>query len=510
MHPCLSVDEIIRLLVRELVWSEAKGSAVAFGCCCKNLEDPVLDVLWATQVRMTPLLKCLPQDTWEDFGTFVSWLIIFNSSAVSHRIRKTFKRNPTETEWVSFRKYALRMRNLELDIYKDPAVWEILLLRWSQTTDDPWLPRLKNFQCENSTKEFIPFIPFFLSRRITKICIGFIEGTPAEMIGPIIRRLPTLCPGLKDITLGGLARDSVITDAVSEMLLTCNRDSLRTVFVDSELTEEARKVVYQLPKLSDLGTIIEGRTLLPTVWLPNLSLLYVNFDDCLDWLQGFRGARFERLEVVSFDSKCERVGDFLEAFQSIALTTSAQSTLLFFDFRTSRSWNPNYRPLLPFTQLETLSIKFACDVDCSSMVDDNMITDLARAMPRLKTLRLGDMPCEASTGITIKGLTALARHCRHLSELRIHFRADTIVEAVTSQETPSFPDAVAMLHSDCALTLLEVGRIPIPETGAATVAKGLIQIFPRLRNIQSFGGQWSIVALKVWFSRMERGEAQYK
>ena len=149
-----------------------------------------------------------------------------------------------------------------------------------------------------------------------------------------------------------------------------------------------------------------------------------------------------------------------------------------FDFCTPRSWNPNYRPLLPFTQLEMLSIKLACDVDCSLMVGDNMITDLVRAMPRLKTLRLGDMPCEASTGITIKGLTALACHCRHLSELHIHFWADTIVEAVTRQETPSFPDAVAMLHSDCALTLLEVGRIPIPETGTAGGCRGSDPHFP--------------------------------
>jgi hypothetical protein len=229
-------------------------------------------------------------------------------------------------------------------------------------------------------------------------------------------------------------------------------------------------------------------------------LLYVDFDDRFDWLQGFQGARLEELDLVSFHSKCERVGDFLEAFQSVALATSAQNTLSFFHFRTPRPWNPNYRPLLPFTQLETLSIKYACDIDCSSMVDDDMITDLARAMPKLKTLQLGDMPCEAPTGVTIKGLTALALHCRHLSKLRVHFRADTIVESVTSQET------VAMRHADCALTLLEVGRTPLPATGATTVTKGLLQIFPHLWDIQSSGGHWSIVELLVCFSYMT-GEA---
>ena len=73
MHPCLNVDEILRLLARELVASGAQATSVALGSCCKSFEDPVLDALWETQDQLTPLLKCFPQDVWEEgHGYFVS------------------------------------------------------------------------------------------------------------------------------------------------------------------------------------------------------------------------------------------------------------------------------------------------------------------------------------------------------------------------------------------------------------------------------------------------------
>jgi len=66
MHACLNVDEVVRLIVRELVLSSGKGAAVALACCRKSFEDPVLDTLWETQHRMLPLLKSFPGDVWNE------------------------------------------------------------------------------------------------------------------------------------------------------------------------------------------------------------------------------------------------------------------------------------------------------------------------------------------------------------------------------------------------------------------------------------------------------------
>jgi hypothetical protein len=73
MHPSLTVDDILHLLACELVESELEATAVSLACCCRTFEDPVLNVLWKTQEQLTPLLKCLPQEVWEEEdGMFVS------------------------------------------------------------------------------------------------------------------------------------------------------------------------------------------------------------------------------------------------------------------------------------------------------------------------------------------------------------------------------------------------------------------------------------------------------
>jgi len=72
MHVCLNVDEIVRLVAYELVTSGGMKTAVALACCCKSLEDPVLDTLWERQVRLLPLLKSFPGDVWNDGACAVS------------------------------------------------------------------------------------------------------------------------------------------------------------------------------------------------------------------------------------------------------------------------------------------------------------------------------------------------------------------------------------------------------------------------------------------------------
>ena len=307
--------------------------------------------------------------------------------------------------------------------YTELDTLRVLQLR---TTNDPWLSGLKTFECEDVTEEFVPFIPLFLSSKTIEIDIDFDEDTPAVVVASAITSFPKLCPDLESISLSNLPRDSVITEAVSEMLLTCNRDTLKMFRVLSPLTEAAREVVFRLPRLSQLRTVILGSISLPTVALPNLNAIDVEYDDDFGWLRGFRGGRLERLEAVTFrfrdKIKPEEIGDPLGTFQSVALAASAQNALSEIAFYTRQSWNPNYSALLSFHQLKKVEIQSSCVRDCSSRVDDDIITSLAQAMPKLETLRLGASPCGAPVGATVKGLISLARLCPHLSNLRVHFQ----------------------------------------------------------------------------------------
>jgi hypothetical protein len=66
MHPCLNVDEIVRLIAHELVTSRGRPSAVRLACCCKSFEDPVLDTLWKTHDSPLPLLELFLGHVWDE------------------------------------------------------------------------------------------------------------------------------------------------------------------------------------------------------------------------------------------------------------------------------------------------------------------------------------------------------------------------------------------------------------------------------------------------------------
>ena len=304
-----------------------------------------------------------------------------------------------------------------MDTTDDPISSDIVPALQLRTIDYPWLPQLEIFECEEATKAFILFIPLLLSPKTTEIKIHFAEDTPTVMAASTIAKLSKLCPDLNSITLNDLPRDPAITEAASEMLLGCDRGGLQIFHVDSPLTEEARGVVYRLPRLSSLWTVIQGPTSLPTITLPNLTTIDLEYGNNLNWLQGFRGAVLGELYSASFHSESNHIGDFIGAFEKVAITTSAKDTLTCFGFYTMGSWDPNYSSLLAFSQLKEVEIEFSCAGGCSSKIDDDIIMSLARAMPKLETLQLGDPPCDTPVGITVNGLIGLARFCPRLSKL---------------------------------------------------------------------------------------------
>ena len=145
--------------------------------------------------------------------------------------------------------------------------------------------------------------------------------------------------------------------------------------------------------------------------------------------------------------------------------------------------------------MRLLEIEFSChNPGCSSTVDDDIVTSLARAMPKLEILRLDNAPCSALAGVTLKGLVALACHCSQLSKLRIHVQAGELGEATTGIESPGPPENAAVIpRADCALTDLQVGETPILQGAASAVAQTLLEVFPRILNVEYADPRWESV-----------------
>jgi len=382
----------------------------------------------------------------------------------------------------------------ELSVHATPVILSSAMYSVLQlcAINEPSFPNLKTLNLWLVAGELIRFIPFLLSSRTTAISIIFVEDDlPTTAFASVITALPTRCPDLEVLALHHLPKDPIIVAAVSEMLLATNRNILKSVWVESLLTAGAREVIYKIPSLCGLMVVIEKDTLLPPMILPNLTKIMVN--SCGSF-------RERHLESVTLNPESEQLGDFLEAFEGVALVTSTQNTLSEFRVFTLCPWSPDYSSLLPFAHLTVLVVESSCDDGCFSNVDDDVITNLARTMPKLKTLQLGDIPCQSS-GVTVKGLVVLSNHCLDLSTLRVHFQVASLTAppAISGMASGSAP--TNLQRRGCALRELDVGEIGVSDESVLMVALTLVRIFPRIDHIEYPYGNWGKVMEAVRLSR---------
>ena len=262
--------------------------------------------------------------------------------------------------------------------------------------------------------------------------------------------------------------------------------------MDSPLTKETSEAVYKSQNLRNLSVVTEEGVSIPPASLPNLIRLEILCKDGSGGLQLLRGATFGKLESLDFYLCSGPTNDFLEAFKDAALSSSIQNTLSAICLSTDSSWNPDYSPLLPFTQLVNLKIQFSCDDNCTRANDDTII-DLSRAMPKLQLLELGDPPCDRfAGGVTAKGLTALAHNCPGLFFLCVHFQVASLSDPPTVLETTRYA-GYSTSRTGCALMELGVGEILVPEGSAPMVALTLLRIFPQIKTLDSTDEGWCVV-----------------
>jgi len=117
---------------------------------------------------------------------------------------------------------------LRVDASADLVTPDVLFALQPRIDNEHLLPRLDRFLWKNTTVDFIPSIPLSLSPRTAAgIAVGFISDPPTVVLAFTIVRFPTPCPRMKYLVLKYLPRNPTITEAVSEMFLACNRDTLQ-------------------------------------------------------------------------------------------------------------------------------------------------------------------------------------------------------------------------------------------------------------------------------------------
>jgi len=287
--------------------------------------------------------------------------------------------------------------------------------------------------------------------------------------------LPT--DSLQSLTISPLMPWADLEDSISSVVLRCG-PSLMEFVPPIPLSDAAINHLLHLPHLHTWH--IEGPPpsysplSLPPVF-PPLTEFTLGGDATRGWF-----SLFERLERSASATQgmapLSKVKESLESLDienlpGSIIDASFTSTIQIF-------WN-----------LVHLGVEGPChdgrnNGQCTFKLNNDNVTDLAVALPRLEYLLLGHPCFEKVCATTVACLLPMSVHCTKLQEVEIHFNTTNIVEDFKNiLADPQFQE----LHSlpKCTLSCLNVAQTPLTldEPGFEIVANGIVDIFPGLGEL---------------------------
>ena len=343
-----------------------------------------------------------------------------------------------------------------------------------------WFPALQDLSwC--ITKSDIPYIDLFISPHLKKISIYMpwsqrYSEVPRDILAAIISTISTLPTS----TLQSLSVDvkcathvAYFKDFLSPVALRCG-PSLTEFASPVPLSDAAINHLIQLPHLRIWR--IEGPP--PHYSTPSLPLIFPPLTE----LTLGEGAACGWLSLF------ERSQDGASTMQGVAPLSWVKDSLKSLDIEelSGHIINISFTSQIRlFQNLTHLWITAHCpDEDDDQYIfrlNDDDVTNLAVALPRLEFLSLG-APCPKNTcTTTIACLLQISVHCVGLKELEFHFNSTRIVDDLENiSKDPQLQEL--RLLPKCTLSCLYVDEIPLAldEPGLEIMANGIIVIFPSL------------------------------
>ena len=312
------------------------------------------------------------------------------------------------------------------------------------------------------------------------------------------KALALACNSLVEIRLWDSAfHDPRIIGAISTLLLKCNPDKLRRFRAHAALSEEGFLHAAQLPNLVAFSMNMDTAELgapLPTSIFPSLESLDIQatvaHPPLLQIITRIQSKTFSHLQM---EFPAAILGTFLpktlECLQQRSFHQTLSTLVIYPEgpFELDRTF---VRPLLFLQELSVLDIGLVCpEPICLYRLSDEDLDELVKALPKLKSLRFGCIPCDHPADNTIKTLVSIAKHCKHLDELLIHINVEAIINEVAQRENWGdgliFQDPFSP-SGGCPVRNITLGRYPIPDLqGAIQFAVVLTQLFPRLNAVTS-------------------------
>ena len=475
------IGELTRLIAGQLI-PDSQESAVNLACTCRHLKEPALSVLWETQDSLHTLLETLPREFWDwyDDGSVVCDLNLPLEELSAQRsglFQFKVKGDPSPEAWSKVHRYASWMRQTDVDGWTIPEE-ETFRKLCLNSPPGGWFPALQGlYWC--ITRSNLPYFDLFLSPNMKRISITISWGdsrVPKTFLPVIASTISALPAPILQLLFVHIDRRGIspayLKDSLSSVVSRFG-PSFMQFSSPAPLSDAAMNHLIHLPRLHTWHTEhpppdYPGSSL-PLVFpplreftlgegaAPGWLSLFKRLGDCVSSTQDSTPLSRVRESLESLN-----VGDFPNPIIDVSFTSIIRA----------------------FRNLLRLNVMVNCsDGQCVFGLNNDNVTELAVALPRLDSLLLG-YPCGENTcATTVACLLPISVHCPGLRSLGIHFNTTNLIDDLKSiSEDPRFQELRSL--GKCTLSCLGVYDTPltIDESDFETVACGTTVIFPNLER----------------------------
>ncbi|KAH7908623.1 hypothetical protein BJ138DRAFT_1181626 [Hygrophoropsis aurantiaca] len=464
-HTIFSLQEILLIIFRFCTCADRrdgekqvtdKGTLVSLARTCWSFHAPALDVLYS-DTNMVRLVQTMSRNLW-----YID-------------LRELCFQRPMDLQdWNIFLHYARRVRILRTFGGFEMSATIFQTLSHPPNNFSNIFPRLVDLRVGNPVHH--EFISLLLTRNLTTILLPFIEGD--EIATNILPTLPSVCPYLRHIELSRseyqLIRGTINSPGAYEVLyklplletLLCPDVVMSRKILSHVACLPSLKVIDINLPMDPLEEFGSNRNTFPV--LQRLEISSPTPQSCLQFLESVTSSSMDAIHLRTFGMFSEEASyDILVALSSF--TSLTHITILECHAEKDGIYRGGLDPLL---HLHNLQQVWVCS-DSTYSVDDQMLSQMASAWPRIEYLYLWPPDgWETDPITTLPGIIPLLQRCPNLHFLGTTFdatlpiHADLFTYDICSSKTPLD---------------LNVGHSPIVDPPA--IAAFLSHMAPNLRAL---------------------------
>ena len=327
--------------------------------------------------------------------------------------------------------------------------------------------------------DHLRFIKHFLTLNIRNLKIE-LEGAEDEEVQEVLGLVESRCMNLEDLYLFDpeTRENEEIQDTMRQIIYN-NSLTLRQLFPPQDPSASLVTDILSLPMLEMLDMHIPQIPWpAPEGILPALQSLSLTLEEAPDVIDLLGTLRESKLVVFSLTCLYPASDDEHAAIADFFKDSGVSSSVEEFYWQTHCGGGaPTWQfvtALKSFANMQVLFLHAFCGQRCCFRFRHKDIVEISKWMPQLKELNLGGSPCVVADRVTDIGyhtLAVLARNCRNLFLLTIHFNTRFFGFVPHHFTQPNWNVA-----------LWDVGDIPPPNDPEAITmfALAVSKLFPRV------------------------------